>query len=347
MPIEKIYLELTNRCNLNCIMCYRNSWNFTTEDMEKEVLQKCINEIKEMPSIKEVILGGIGEPTFFSEVQSVMRALKDKHITLTTNGTIMYPSMLETIVECIDHVVLSIDGVDDVFHSIRRYPLDKIMENINQMNRLKKLKGSRTPMLSIQMVLSKANWDQIYGVVDIARELEASKVILSNVLPTDLKDRESILYKLYDNNLEGKELFKGVQNYALRKGMEIKLPAYRLKTERRCRFIDDNTCVVTTSGEVAPCYRLSHDGTEVVFGRLKEIKAHSFGNIRNSSLIHIWESQHYVNYRNMVYNNHYPSCPDCDLVEGCDMARSSSYDCYGNSPSCSDCLWSRNIVYCI
>lgn len=346
MPIEKVYLELTNRCNLNCAMCYRNAWDNHTMDMPALVLDKCLKEIGDMSSVKEVVLGGIGEPAFSGEAQGVMKALKDKYLTLTTNGTIMHQTMMETIVDCIDHIVISVDGTQEVFFSIRQFSLELILDNIKALNQLKKEKGSKTPKLSLQMVLSTSNQDQMLQVIDIALELQASQVIFSNILPNTLEDYPLVLYKTHGNT-EVQKLFQSIRNYAIGKGIEIKLPAYELKTERRCRFIEDHTLFITAAGDITPCYRFSHNGTEVVFGRKKEIIAHSFGNIREQSLQEIWESPSYKAFRSTVYNNHYPSCVDCDLVDGCDMVRSTTSDCYGNVPSCADCLWSRRMVYCV
>lgn len=346
MSIEKVYLELTNRCNLNCTMCYRHAWDYETGDMSTEVLEKCLKEINEISSVKEVVLGGIGEPTYSGEAGRVMNALKGKYLTLTTNGTIMHPSMLECIVDCVDHIVVSIDGAHEVFFSIRQFSLDLILDNIKALNQLKKEKRSKTPTISIQMVLSTTNQDQMVQVIDIAESLQASQVIFSNILPTTMEDHTLVLYKHYEN-IEVQKLFQGLRNYAFRKGIEIKFPAYQLITERRCRFVEDHTLVISASGDVTPCYRFSHDGAEVVFGRKKEIIAHTFGSIREQSLQEIWESSAYEAFRSTVYNNHYPSCIDCELVDGCDMVRSTISDCYGNTPSCADCLWSRRIVHCV
>ena len=346
MSIDKVYLELTNRCNLNCVMCYRNSWDYETHDMPKELLEKCIAEIKETSSIKEVVLGGIGEPTYSGEILQVISELKDKYLTITTNGTIMHLPLLEAIVDSVDCMVVSIDGMHDVFHSIRQFPLDQIINNINTVNELKEKRKSKTPAIYIQMVLSTMNQDQMVQMIDLAVSLKASQVIFSNILPTSIDDSKLVLYKRYENR-KIQKLFQIVQNYAFRKGMEVKFPAHQLKTERRCRFIEDNTLTVTSTGDVMSCYRFAHDGSEVVFGRKKEIKAESFGNIGENTFQEIWDNSSYVDFRSTVHNNHYPSCIDCDLVEGCDMARSTSADCYGVVPSCADCLWSRDIIYCV
>ncbi|MCR3923347.1 MAG: radical SAM protein, partial [Firmicutes bacterium] len=301
MPIAKVYLELTNSCNLNCVMCYRNAWQFETQDMSKDVLDQCIQQISETVSIKEVVLGGIGEPTYAGDAQRVMHALEDKYLTLTTNGTIMHPSMVETIVDCVDHMVLSIDGMHDVFYSMRQYPLARIIENMKAFNKQKAKKGSKTPALSLQMVITTTNQDQMMQIIDLAVSLQASQVIFSNILPTHSDDEALVLYKRYENSAMQKHVQR-VQNYAFCRGMEVKFPASQLKTERRCRFIEDHTLTITATGDVTPCYRFAHDGSEVVFGRNKEVIAKSFGHIGKQTLQEIWQDPSYEAFRATVYN---------------------------------------------
>ncbi len=346
MPVEKIYFELTSNCNLHCSMCYRNAWDHKTADMSGDVLEKSLKQIKNMPLVKEVVLGGIGEPTCSQHLEYVIHELKNKKLTLTTNGTSMDLSLIEKTIEYIDHIVVSIDGGHEVYLAIREYPLDKVIENMKELNRLKKERNTKTPLISVQMVLSKTNQNEIKQVFDIAESFGASQVILSNMLPTDLKDSDLILYKLYQND-EMIKLYKDIQLYAFKKGMTVLFSSHQLKTERKCRFITDNALVITSTGEVSPCYRFSHDGTEVVFGRKKDISAHSFGSVLNNTLHEIWNSDEYMNFRSKIYNNHYPSCTDCDMADGCDMVRSTSLDCYNVAPSCADCLWVRNMIYCV
>ena len=346
MPIRKVYLELTSRCNLNCTMCYRRAWRHLTQDMDKAVLEKSLEQIKAMPSVKEVVLGGIGEPAFHPDAEGVMYALKDKTLTLTTNGTIMHASMADAIVDCVDHVIISVDGMSDTYYSIRRFSLEEIIKNIRLLNERKEKRAHKKPMISFQMVLSKSNRDEACGVIDLASSLKVSQLILSNILPSSIDDADLILYKLHDN----KELymfFNQLQNYAQKTGLAVRIPAHELKTERRCRFIEDHATMITASGDVVPCYRFAHDGKEIVFGRTKNIFAHAFGNIMERSLEETWENPAYANYRMAVYNNRYPSCTDCDLVDGCDMVSTSEVDCYGYMPSCADCLWSRKFIYCV
>ena len=50
-------------------------------------------------------------------------------------------------------------------------------------------------------------------------------------------------------------------------------------------------------------------------------------------------------FRNQVSAFYFPSCPDCDLRETCDL-RERNEGCWGWNPSCADCLWAQEIVHC-
>lgn len=327
-------------------MCYRKTWQHKERDMNEGLLRKCIEDIGGIPSIKEVVLGGIGEPTFAGGFKRAIEELRDYDLTLTTNGTLMEGEILKDIAEHIKHVVISIDGSREVFYQIRKFPLEKIIHYVEALNQLKKAKKSTFPMISFQMVLSSQNEEDTFKVIDLAASLGVSSVILSHILPATKEDSDLVCYTRYENE-RIKELFKRLQNHAFRKAIDIKLPAYQLKTERRCRFIEKGAAVITAGGDVAPCYRFAHDGTEVVFGRLKTISAYHFGSIETRTLKEIWDSKTYKGFRETVFNNHYPSCTDCDLGDGCDMIHFADMDCYSNVPSCGDCLWARKLIYCI
>ena len=349
MPVQKVCLELTDACNLNCTMCYRHSWHEATVDMSDEMLEAILTQIEGIETIDEVVVGGIGEPTIHPKIIEVLERLSPYKVSLTTNGVSLSPEIRVAIVSYVDQLVISIDGLRDNFFEIRGVKLDAVLNQLKQINTLKKNQSKaqrKNLQVNFQMVLSATNKDDIFGVIDLASEYGVSQLIVSNILPVDLEESSQCLYTMYKDP-EMVAYYNQIQRYALKRGLAVRLSDHHLKTERRCRFVDNNTAVINSKGEVAPCYRFAHSGSEVVFGRLKNIQAHTFGNIMHEDLGTIWHSRAYELYRNMVYNNHYPSCTDCELVDGCDMVNDTFGDCYGNAPSCGDCLWVRNLVYCI
>ena len=54
----------------------------------------------------------------------------------------------------------------------------------------------------------------------------------------------------------------------------------------------------------------------------------------------------YETFRYIVKNAIYPSCTDCSLREVCDFTKNTEFDCWGNHPSCGDCLWARSLIQC-
>ncbi|WP_432665910.1 tungsten cofactor oxidoreductase radical SAM maturase [Wukongibacter baidiensis] len=345
MKLKKVYLELTNKCNLDCSICYRKSWNEKLCDMDRELFDGICEQISSEDEVESIVLGGIGEPTFSPLIYDAIERFKDYYLTITTNGTIMKDELLELMVNNVDEIIVSIDGLDDELQRIRGIELNIITENLKRLITLKKIKDSRIPSINIQFVATKDNIDDIFPIIDLADSLKADSIIVSNLLPQSDENKEKILYTRYENK-SIKELFHKINNYSFRRGMKIYLPNCELKTERRCNFVDDDTTYISSCGDVVPCYRFSHAYKEYVFGRVKLVDKYTFGNLNDNSLASIWNSEEYVKFRNAVHNNLYPSCIDCDLVEGCDMVNDSAMDCYGYSPSCGDCLWSRKFVIC-
>lgn len=345
MSIKKLYLELTDRCNLDCKICYRKSWGQDSCDIKEDVLNKLIDELKMNLELKEIVIGGIGEATCSPHFKKALELLKDYKLTVTTNGTLMNGELSEYFVKFVDVVTISIDGLFDKYKEIRGTDLDVVVRNIKELNELKDKYSSKTPLIDIQFVLSSENLNELFKVMDLASNLGANKFIISNIIPQSEENKDKILYKRYENK-EVKDLFDRVMIYAMRKGIKVDIPNYELKTIRKCNFIEDGAVFICASGDVSPCYRFSHDYTEYVFGREKNVQKFAFGNIEKDTLNNIWNSMEYVNFRERILHNLYPSCIDCNFVEGCDYATSAEVDCYAISPSCADCLWSRKFVQC-
>ena len=120
--IERLYLELTNRCNLSCEMCYRQNWHELLGDMSTEVLSSIAGEVAAFPDLKEVILGGIGEPTIANNFRQAVELFASRYdVTVTTNGTTLDEEMIEFLISRgVARIALSVDSTDvQTFDAIR------------------------------------------------------------------------------------------------------------------------------------------------------------------------------------------------------------------------------------
>ncbi len=347
--IKKLYLEITNDCNLQCTTCYRHAWEHKSGYMSSETIKKIVNQLDDFPHLEKIILGGIGEPIYHPQFDSIFKKLNKKNIPLilTTNGTLLDKHLSETIIGSnMQEIIISVDSnSEEEFKTIRNTTLSPLLKKQKYLTTLKKSKNLLYPKISWEFVAMKSNFANLPGVVKLAAKIGITTVYVTHLMPVVTKNASEILYT---NGLcsEASKVFSEAQNTGHALGIKVITPKSKLKTDRFCRFVDNYATVISWDGEVCPCYRLLHPSREIVFGRQKKILQKSYGNIKKPTLLEIWQSAEYMKFRYAVKYGLYASCTDCELVDGCDFPMTSDQDCLCFSPACSDCLWARGIIFC-
>ncbi|NYE56669.1 tungsten cofactor oxidoreductase radical SAM maturase [Carboxydothermus ferrireducens] len=347
--IQEIYLELSSLCNLNCRHCYRNSWSYKGGLMERKTWEKVLEEAKALPLLSRIVLGGIGEPLLHPEIKEIIAEIKKMglKISITTNGFLLSKEMAQDFVNLgVDEIIVSIDGfLPETFAENRGADIGNLWSNLKQLNLIKQQNKSSQPEILAEMVVNKRNSQEIFKLIPRLLEYNIKVLYVSQLMPVVKEKIEDIFYRKYPDEklLEWRTLVARASMYS---GVKVLLPEMGLNTHRSCRFVEGKKVVVRFDGEVSPCYRFLHDSREYVFGREKEIRAVSFGNVNKESLAEIWTKEAFVKFRFLEHMNHYPSCPDCEWVDGCDMVWNIEEDCWGNKPSCADCLWARGLIFC-
>ena len=346
VSIRKIYLELTQRCNLNCTSCFRQNWDFPQTQMSDEIFEHCLDDLNQIQSLEEIVLGGIGEPTLHPKFKEWVNRLPNVKLSVTSNAYLWDDELIDLLASRFSKVVVSVDGLPDTFHIIRTFAFSTMETNVRKLierrNQLKKYE----PFLIAQTVISEHNVDEVNDVIIQCAKIGFMKIILSNLLPQNALDKDKILYTLHDNPRMKTYRNKWL-NAAMSNQIQIKFPNTQLKTERKCNFVFDGTMTINSDGNIAPCYRFAHPSIEYVFGRKKQVYAFTYGSVLNQTVQEIWNSKKYLDLRIQNLRNRFPSCPDCDLVDCCDYVNDSLCDCRGQYPSCADCLWTRDFVQCI
>ena len=84
MRFKKVYLEITNRCNLNCDFCIKNNRQYN--DITKEEYKIIINKIKDYT--ESLYLHVLGEPLIHKDINYFIDyATKEGlNVNITTNG---------------------------------------------------------------------------------------------------------------------------------------------------------------------------------------------------------------------------------------------------------------------
>jgi radical SAM protein with 4Fe4S-binding SPASM domain len=244
----------------------------------------------------------------------------------------------------VDKIIVSIDAPDaKVYEDIRGTDFSQIEGNVMYFQEAKRRLNAHNPEVMIEVVAMKSNLDLLPSILPLASRLEVTSVIISNIMPFS---KELCSETLYDGSFDYNAFIDKMNNQVGKYRLKTVFPKFELLTERKCQFIEQDATVIRSDGEVAPCYRLLHSYTEYIFGRGKEVDAFSFGNVFKDTLLDIWNGRDYKSFRYSVKNALFPSCTDCSLRDSCDFCLTTDSDCFGNLPSCADCLWSRGIVQC-
>lgn len=84
--IKRVYLEITNKCNLKCPFCTNEKGN---SFMEIDDINNYLNQIKEFTDY--IYLHVLGEPLLHPNFESILNLLDEKNmkLQLVTNGTLL------------------------------------------------------------------------------------------------------------------------------------------------------------------------------------------------------------------------------------------------------------------
>ncbi|MEM1512766.1 MAG: radical SAM protein [Candidatus Jordarchaeales archaeon] len=149
---------------------------------------------------------------------------------------------------------------------------------------------------------------------------------------------------------EVRETFRRAERVAGEYGVELTLPPVTFKANARsCPYAEKEVATVRWDGMVSPCQEYLHDHSLYVNKHSKRFKAHFFGDVKERSLKEIWRSRDYAEFREKIGTlpKTVPWCGNCPYSTlKCWFVDSNQVDCYGNSPSCSECIYSTGMAKC-
>lgn len=106
---KKIYIEITNICNLSCDFCPKTER--AQEFMSLELFEKALDESK--PLTEEITLHLMGEPLLHPKIKNIIELTEEKEIriNLTTNGTLIQKHSQTLLNKTIRRINFSIHGL--------------------------------------------------------------------------------------------------------------------------------------------------------------------------------------------------------------------------------------------
>jgi MoaA/NifB/PqqE/SkfB family radical SAM enzyme len=287
--LSKIYIEPTNRCNLECRTCMRNVWEEPLGEMASATFVRIVEGIRSFSSPPTVFFGGLGEPLAHPDIVEMVSQVKalGSSVELITNGTLLTKPLSKQLIDAgLDALWVSLDGATPESYADVRLgaALPEVLANLAGLREVRLAKDLSeffmdhylTPQLGIVFVAMKRNIADLPAVIHLGNRLGARRFLVTNVLPYTVEMRDEILYSrafndgIYMSSYWGSslEVPKMDINAMTREAFyQIMLSSHPLSIagtdlgegNDRCPFIDKGATAIRWDGDVSPCLPLLHD----------------------------------------------------------------------------------------
>ncbi|HPC83560.1 MAG TPA: radical SAM protein [Thermoanaerobaculaceae bacterium] len=365
--LAKVYVEPTSRCNLTCATCMRNSWDEPSGDMSPEVWARLLAGLGAFSRPPDIFFGGIGEPLAHPEILQMVRAAKalNGRVELITNGIgLTEPVASEFVAAKLDRLWVSLDSATaDGYLDVRLGDaLPTILANLRRLQALRSSTLLQKPALGVAFVAMRRNVAELPRVIDLAAELGADRVHVSNLLAYSPEMLQEVLYCATS---------PATVPIVQQRGIQVTLPSFpvtdltrpvlaSLATDSRlelwlgdgsstvhadwCPFVEAGSTSVRWDGAVSPCPPLLHRHVHHLTDCVRRSEHFAVGHLLSSDLPTIWLGAEYQALRQRIQRFDFSPCTTCNT---CDLATHNLEDCVGNlAPTCGGCLWAQGLIRC-
>lgn len=163
---DRLYLELTNNCNFQCIMCPNGKGLMKRNKgfMDFELSKQIIDEMG--PHVKTIVLHIWGESLLHPRIFDIIKYCKKNKVKteLSTNTSLLNEEISNGILNSgLDVIYLCMDGITkETYENVRKMgDFEKSVRNIEEFLRSKKEKGTSMPVVNLQIIVMKETIDEI------------------------------------------------------------------------------------------------------------------------------------------------------------------------------------------
>lgn len=209
---DTIELESTTSCNINppCVMCYpKANPAYGSPIRPRDLDDHLLDAVRPaLDTATTLSLHGIGEPLCSTRTRRLLEELGDRpaFVQFNTNGLLLTESWARLVVERRLHrLCFSIDAArPETYRKIRHADLEKVLENIRRLQRIKKEAGEPRPQVELNMTLMRMNIGEAEEFVRLAAGLGARFVVfgLLNETQDYSTDVEGFTFRYTEQRLD-------------------------------------------------------------------------------------------------------------------------------------------------
>lgn len=203
LPPLRIDAEPHRRCTFRCLHCSRSVSNYEKVPLSKELSEERWYEIARESGemgVKSWNIAGICEPMLKPEMMMRLMSIIKKYKMfgeLTTNGYYWSREHVKWTVDMgWDCVSVSIDGPDAASHeAIRRVPgsFKRACQTVRGFAALRRKLKTHLPNLTVNLVLSRYNYDKLPEMVLLTKRLGADVLFVEPMVVYSEEQRQNVM----------------------------------------------------------------------------------------------------------------------------------------------------------
>jgi sulfatase maturation enzyme AslB (radical SAM superfamily) len=185
----KVILDISNKCNLRCRMChfsFDEMFYRPTQHMRPEMFASVAESV--LPLAHTVVLSAANEPLmspWFVEILEICSRYHPPNLFFLTNAQLLDEKIADAVIRYgVTQVQISADGATkQTYEYIRRgAKFERLVENLKNLSRQKRLRGRTSPLLQFNIVLMQSNVEELPQFVDLAEEVGVEWIAARHLL---------------------------------------------------------------------------------------------------------------------------------------------------------------------
>lgn len=316
-PIDTQFC-LTSKCNLSCVICWRNADWFSETDLVSSSLERTMSRFKKLfpllNTLQRLNLTGSGEPILDPALFNILEITKNYkmlRVELNTNGLLLSKDIGEKLIDLnLGYIDFHIDSPEEntYLYLMRGGNFKEVLKNLDNLVKLRAIKQTKTPTIGIVMVVVKDNIKQIKDMVSLASNIgvDLIKVQYAQIYRKEIIDwsifyhqkrlKEELKYAKEKANKLGLIFYDGISNSLIKKRFEFLTNFF--KKEIYCNY-PWNSCTILNNGNVHPCC----------------MTGPKIGNLDNEDFDKIWNGEKVKKIRTLFLERKIPEkCKSCYLM---------------------------------
>jgi len=290
-------VEIVAHCNSRCAYCTCWKTSHNTVELSPDVCESLFPQMVSL-GVRKLILTG-GEPLLRDDLEEIIQIAyaNQLHTSIVTNGLTLTERRLSTLMSAgLLGITLSVDSLDpDSYRELRGVPFKRVKNALSILAQLARDKLA----VSVNCVLTSVNYRQVPQLVQYATE----EYIPVMVQPCNTDSRPEMAHLLPD-----------IEQIPNVRSVIDALIAMKQKGAMLLNSVSflGNITQYWAEGSVPPvssCYygyaniTVKHNGDLVPCWRLPTI-----GNSRSESLVDIWHSERFAQWRQKMVGGRCPGC---------------------------------------